>query len=93
MACYRDQDNENWRKRSEKQLTKIMKIMINVAFCRSIKVALYRCLTLIFDTRVSQVNPRGQTVVKNDSHFCFSNRRERIEYNFSFSVILCMSPF
>ena len=36
MACYSAQDNENWQKRSEKQLTKIMKNMINIAFCRSI---------------------------------------------------------
>ena len=97
MACYSTQDNENWQKRSEKQLTKIMKNMINIAFCRSIKVALYRSVTFTTryspDTWVSQVNPRGQSVVLNDSHFCFSNRRERIEYNFSFSVILCMSPF
>ena len=51
MACYRAQDNENWQKRSEKQLTKIMKNMNNIAFCRSIKVALYRSVT--FTTRYS----------------------------------------
>ena len=43
-------------------MAKIMKNMINIAFCRSIKVALYRCLTLIFDTCVSQVNPRGRMI-------------------------------
>ena len=36
MACYSAQDNENWQKRSEKQLTKIMKNVINIAFCRSV---------------------------------------------------------
>ena len=40
MACYSAQDNENWQKRSEKQLTKIIKNLINIAFCRSIKDAL-----------------------------------------------------
>ena len=30
MACYSAQDNKNWQKRSEKQLTKIMKNMINI---------------------------------------------------------------
>ena len=47
MAFYSAQDNENWQKRIKKQLTKIMKHMINIAFCRSIKVALYSTVTFI----------------------------------------------
>ena len=52
MACYSAQDKQNWLKRGEKQFTKIMKSIINIAFCRSIKVALYR--SVIFTTRYSK---------------------------------------
>ena len=77
MACYSAQDNENLQKKKRimKKYDKYCFLSLN----KSCIISYRDIYNTIFETCVSQVNPRGQSVVKNDSHFCFANRRERIE--------------